>query len=223
MRWRKSFRQRRMQKQHGYSFPSSLPRRSKCPAPWRPKSPRVTQDGASERLGMVTATKELSQATAAFSMPGRWRTGRRRSPPRNDCAWSFPQSFHQPQPHRTQDDWPDSTPDVTCENRTCQATPDNRHTPSKQQVARSSQGAQVAATPGPVRWPPGTARTAAAPWVAEGGAIAELEVSPLAGHCGAARPWGVAGPSGPPGPSRSIGEPSRPDGSGRSGCTSRLR
>jgi hypothetical protein len=51
---------------------------------------------------------------------------------------SFLASFHRPQPDRTAADWPDPAPDLACQNRTLQLTPDGGHTPSKQQVAGSS-------------------------------------------------------------------------------------
>jgi hypothetical protein len=49
------------------------------------------------------------------------------------ACWSFSQSFHRPQPHRTPHDWPDSTTDLTCKNRTRQTGPDGALTSSKQQ------------------------------------------------------------------------------------------
>jgi hypothetical protein len=51
---------------------------------------------------------------------------------------SFSVLFHWSQPDRTPHDWPDSTSDLTCENRTRQALPDGGPIPSKQQVAGSS-------------------------------------------------------------------------------------
>jgi CheY-like chemotaxis protein len=51
------------------------------------------------------------------------------------AGWSFPPSFHRPQPDRTRSHSLDSTPDVTCETTSRQILPDDQHTPPKQQRA----------------------------------------------------------------------------------------
>jgi CheY-like chemotaxis protein len=45
------------------------------------------------------------------------------------AGWSFPPSFHRPQPDRTRSHSLDSTPDVTCETTSRQILPDDQHTP----------------------------------------------------------------------------------------------